>query len=636
MRTNSYNQGGMGLLPGSDPIFSSSTPLTERPVTKTRDRCYITRPRFPKTRSGRSGRSGTSDSMRACTPEDIPSPEELRLQWEQQAQFKGELQELSQSTKTRRGRRWWKTSSDDGQQTPEPVTRRISFNRFKRNNRNSDHSIDKDKKQAKDFSTRKWYSKQPVPFVNKPPGLEGMIVPPAFIPPGVNRVPTPPMFDTDGEVKGKLADFFFDVQGGTAPRGNKPKRPPGGYWDSDALLISLTSDIDLADDEEEEENEGPEGPSDEYARTPLHFELNGTPGLDPGGSSGYLTLSTMNPGIPSPVLKNEAVFRIPHDEVLDQRARTALARQEDEDRRKFEWMVPEHYPTSPLCPLHEMYNGPWTNLCYWHGKRQSDRIILKGEYASGRDKHGNLKPLGNTAKANAKNVAVFKKPVHDGGTVLFITVISPLILVLILLCLLSFHIRVGIRNRTAIYLATAVLAGYISLAWQLAELRIDGYGVTSAHSWCWQNDDEYWKLWEHAVFRKHVGQYGIGMCAVIGMSLAFYIALATLAVVINRWYAQLEAENVRMIDLDRSTDRAESGRALVAPPGEGSVTTIGASASPSSASDQSRSGVRTPEAAVKANEAHLATRPLVQGGDLDHRGDLGYRAIDGRRHDAGV
>jgi len=399
MGTQSRNQGGMGLLPGTDAIFSSSTPHNEQTAMRARDRCYISRPRFPRVRSGRSGRSGTSDSIPAYTPDGTHSSENLKMQWEQQIRTNKQLQELGQSMKNQRSRHWWH-SSDDGPQTPEPLLRRLSFNPFKRNNRSSDQPVDKDD-QTKQPRIRIWRSKQLAPNLNAHAKLERMAIPPVFIPPGVNRIPTPPMLDTEGEVKGKLADFFFDVQAGSIPR-RKPNATPGGFWDSDALLISLTSDISLGNDEEEEE--GPEGTNREPTHTPLYFDLVGTPPGTIAGetSGGYLGVATMNPGIPSPVLKREEFFRFQHEEsgILDHRTLTALARREEEDRRKFEWMVPEHLPTSPLCPLHEKYRGPWTGLCYWHGRRQSgSQAIKKGEYASGRDVNGNLKPYRNVGKA---------------------------------------------------------------------------------------------------------------------------------------------------------------------------------------------------------------------------------------------
>jgi hypothetical protein len=43
-----------------------------------------------------------------------------------------------------------------------------------------------------------------------------------------------------------------------------------------------------------------------------------------------------------------------------------------EARRKFEWIVPEHLPSSPLCPLHPKYQGGYSKgMCYWHPKKRS-------------------------------------------------------------------------------------------------------------------------------------------------------------------------------------------------------------------------------------------------------------------------
>jgi hypothetical protein len=203
-------------------------------------------------------------------------------------------------------------------------------------------------------------------------------------------VPTPPIFDSNGEVKGKLADFFFDVQGaGAMSSRNKPKSSPGGYWDSDALLMSLTSDIDNPEDEEEDE--GPEGPRSDFVNPPVDFgpsgtyELTVTPGNDASSGAGYLGVKP--PASPSlaatsPMLGHDGWYRI-HQSYFpstpDERTLTALARQEEEERRKFEWLVPEHLPNSPLCPLHPKYRGPSAGLCYWHGRR-SGAQIRKGEY----------------------------------------------------------------------------------------------------------------------------------------------------------------------------------------------------------------------------------------------------------------
>jgi hypothetical protein len=206
------------------------------------------------------------------------------------------------------------------------------------------------------------------------------------------------MFDANGEVKGKLADFFFDVQGSAVMNNRtKPKPNAGGYWDSDALLMSLSSDIDKHEDEEEEE--GPEGPRSDFMHTPVDFEPNGTPGLTAsmnsiqGNSASYLSVKP--PASPSlaassPMLGHDGWYRIHQSHIPgtpDERTLAVLARQEEEERRKFEWLVPEHLPNSPLCPLHSKYRGPSAGLCYWHGRRSGNKI-RKGEYDRARPKTG--------------------------------------------------------------------------------------------------------------------------------------------------------------------------------------------------------------------------------------------------------
>lgn len=389
------NHGGIGLLPDTDIIFSSQIPKFERPPPKVRDRCYISRPKSKRARSGRSDKSGTSasDSMLAQTPDGNRTPAEEKTFKEQQAQTKVELQKIASESKATRSRRWmWrgKTSSEDAPSSSpgptEPMSRRFSINPFRRSNRISDQTGAEATKQPASSPFRPSRGKHVPP----PTSLAHIHVPPAFIPPGVQRVPTPPMFDANGEVKGKLADFFFDVQGGGGMNiRTKPEPSPGGYWDSDALLMSLSSDIDNYEDEEKDE--GPEGPRSDFVYTAVDFEPNGTPGLTAtvnniqGNNSGYLSVKP--PASPSlaatsPMLGHDGWYRVHQShfpDAPDERTLTALAHQEEEERRKFEWLVPEHLPNSPLCPLHPKYKGPSAGLCYWHGRRSGNKI-RKGEY----------------------------------------------------------------------------------------------------------------------------------------------------------------------------------------------------------------------------------------------------------------
>ncbi|KAH6873352.1 hypothetical protein BKA58DRAFT_338002 [Alternaria rosae] len=389
------NKGALGLLPDTDAIFSSQSLKFERPPPKVRDRCYIDRPRSKRARSGRSGKSGTSasDSTLAQTPDGNWTLAEEKTYREQQARTKAELQQIASESKATRSRRWlWlnKTSSEDAPPSPGPaqsLSRRFSFNLFRRSNRISDQNTAEVTKQQTPFSFFPARGKQVHPVKS----LAQMHAPPAFIPPGLQRVPTPPMFDSNGEVKGKLADFFFDIHGGGAINArNKPKSSPGGYWDSDALLMSLTNDIDNPEDEGE--NEGPEGPPSEFINPPVDFGPSSLGGLtartsnEVGNAAGYLGVKP--PASPSlaatsPMLGHDGWYRIHqshYPDTPDERTLAALARQEEEERRKFEWLVPEHLPSSPLCPLHPKYRGPSADLCYWHGRRSGNEI-RKGEYA---------------------------------------------------------------------------------------------------------------------------------------------------------------------------------------------------------------------------------------------------------------
>ncbi|KAF1838287.1 hypothetical protein BDW02DRAFT_12314 [Decorospora gaudefroyi] len=383
-------RGGLGLLPGNDTVLSSQYPEYERPPTRIRDRCYISRPKFKRSRSGRSWRSNQSahsgsgsGSTAAQTPDSGWTTGEENMYQEQQARTRDALQQLDQHTSLNRSRRWqWRgrASSDEApSQTsgPDGTGRRFSINIFKRSKPISDQTGTESKHTRKSGKP----GKQP-----PTPSLAHMHVPPTFIPPGVHRVPTPPLFDAHGEVKGKLADFFFDVQGGAtgAPRrGNKKPTSPGGYWDSDALLMSLTSDIEP---DEEEEEEGPEGRRGGDTETRLNSETEARPGLvtvNSGSAVGYLGVKPPSSPVGTPMLGHDVWFRMHHDtDTPDERTLAMLARQEEEERRKFEWLVPEHLPNSPLCPLHAKYRGPSKGLCYWHGRRSGNEI-RKGEYSRG-------------------------------------------------------------------------------------------------------------------------------------------------------------------------------------------------------------------------------------------------------------
>lgn len=363
-----------GLLPGNDIIYSSQSPGIERSTQKARDRCYLSRPRF---RRSRSGRSGTSESTLAQTPDSNWVSDQGKARQEQHARTELELRQLGQTSKSTHGRRcrWtrpWNSetrSSDEMLQSPLPTGRRLSLNPFKRSARISDqNTTKKDDRQSPPL--RFWWARKHSITDEPPPmPLSNMPVPPAFVPPGLNRVPTPTSFDPNGDIKGKLADFFFDHGTGVGRR--KPKTGIPGHWDSDALLMSYLSPDKGADDDGSDE--GPEGPQTPAGAVhSFHIDQDpshGTPSLvmTPGGIQGNIWgYEAESPG------SQDAWFRNQQNESsLDDSAITALALREEDERRKFEWLIPEHLPNSVLCPLHPSYNGYSKGVCYWHVRKKS-------------------------------------------------------------------------------------------------------------------------------------------------------------------------------------------------------------------------------------------------------------------------
>lgn len=368
------NTHGSGLLPGDITLGSSQSPVFERSPTKARDRCYISRPRFGGSRSRHSGtsRSGTSESTLTRTSDGNWTSEDAQALKEHQMRTKEDLRQLGQSSKASRGRRqgwagrWTSTGSDSPAQTPDAVPdRRFSINLFRRSGGLSDQ-IDKGRKQQS-FYNLPWRRKNSIPSSNPPNTLAHMPLPPDFVPPGLSPVPTPPMFDVNSDVKGKLANFFFDMHGALGRK--RVVKNPGRVWDSDALLMSLQTDFDVDEDEEE----GPKGRVNNPS-PPIDFEPNHvTPGLMTG-PDGHLTSKGANLRYRMSSLGHQGPWlRMQRGEALDEQTLTAFALQESDERRKFEWLVPEHLPNSPLCPLHEKYRGPSFGICYWHGRGSNGR-----------------------------------------------------------------------------------------------------------------------------------------------------------------------------------------------------------------------------------------------------------------------
>jgi hypothetical protein len=377
------NRHGKGLLPGNDTLYSSQLPTLEQLPAKVRDRHHTGLPRLKRSRSGTS----VSDLNAGRKPDESLTLAEERMQ----ACTTTGLQEVAQDSKKSRMRRWrWKfmTSSEDAapSSVAEPSKRRLSINPFKRSNRLSDQA-------ALEMSRQNATSVHPTDHGQQDhhpsSPLAHMPVPPAFIPPGVNRVPTPPIYDANGEVQGKLAGFLFDFQS-SRMKGNrrKPQSSSEGYWDSDALLMSLSTDLTNLDNEDNEE--GPEGPLQNKLHSRSTFDKNNSHKPRTQSTQGFLGIKAPlghSLAVNSPMLGHDGWHRVNHEHdsgLRDSHTVAALARQEEEERRKFEWLVPEHLPNSPLCPLHDKYVGPSQGLCYWHGRRSGEHI-RGGEYARPED-----------------------------------------------------------------------------------------------------------------------------------------------------------------------------------------------------------------------------------------------------------
>jgi hypothetical protein len=248
-------------------------------------------------------------------------------------------------------------------QASDMSKRRFSINFFKRRQRFPDDT-DKKEKQPTSLTRPSWLRKMPLTSCSEPPtSLADMPVPPTFVPPGLQRVPTPTS-DAPAQIKGKLADFFFDMHGLQSTSRRKAKPSPGSIWDSDAILMSMEPDHDISD----ESDEAPEGrlepKSPQFHLGPVTDNPPGImlpPDLSPGAESQLGPPSSSSP----------LWFRMRHSDSSGDCNLTAAALKEADERRKFEWLVPEHLPNSPVCPLHAKYRGPSKGLCYWHGRESN-------------------------------------------------------------------------------------------------------------------------------------------------------------------------------------------------------------------------------------------------------------------------
>ncbi|KAF2684333.1 hypothetical protein K458DRAFT_388802 [Lentithecium fluviatile CBS 122367] len=351
--------GTPGLLPGNDPIVSSQTPRAEKPGGRTRYRRSLPL-RLGRTRSGRrtsedSPRSSDGDySVTAPLGEPIAIQHMEQAEQAHEAQTQEELKELGKRSRNRRLRwsgPWSSSGTAQPGDTPSPGRTSFSLTRMLKPKRSSQNADSSSKSSATDKALRR---RKQLADMEK---IANMPVPPVFVPPGTTRVTTPPTLDANGEVKGKLADFFFNIED---VQTHKPPPTPGGIWDSDAVLMPQIAGISPPTSESDESPQG-------IGTSPLISD-------DPAPGIAITTPNATYFNVPAtpPIFNtvgNETWYRMsktsPHRDSTQSTLRAA------EERAKLEWLIPEHLPNSPLCPQHPKYVGPSKGVCVFHGRRQS-------------------------------------------------------------------------------------------------------------------------------------------------------------------------------------------------------------------------------------------------------------------------
>ncbi|PSN69325.1 hypothetical protein BS50DRAFT_339642 [Corynespora cassiicola Philippines] len=353
-----------GILPGNDTFISSSSPKSEKHHPKARERYHVSGPRLKKKNSG----TAESDSSLAMTPDGNYSPAQLDFPSfdQRQLQTLAELKELGKTRRNHRSRWRWSGpwTSNDLAESPSSASSRpyFPFTRLLRSKYDNSDTPPSTSLQDKVAVEQCWGLKkrQSIPVrphtLYEPSQLDSMPVPPNFIPPGLQRVPTPPIYDSHGDLKGKLAGFFFDLQGL-----RRPKESPTaaqGIWDSDTLLMPLDPRLS----KKTSSDESPQGLSS-LSPTPLDFEYA------PMSGAGRSKAHVRYPSAPTPDAHGRADwFRLKLGEDTDA-----------DERAKNEWCTPEHLPGSPLCPLSDKYRGPSAGICVFHGRKSDATILEKGK-----------------------------------------------------------------------------------------------------------------------------------------------------------------------------------------------------------------------------------------------------------------
>jgi hypothetical protein len=152
------------------------------------------------------------------------------------------------------------------------------------------------------------------------------------------RIPTPPLAPIGVEFN--TGDMFTDTQRRIEAR---PTVKAGGLWDSDTLLMSQTRMLDSSDSEPESPNEIP------LARTAVS-----SPAM-PTGTEEWFRVQTLD------------------EEENDTGQFGRLEKGLDVSREQFDWIVPDHLPGSPLCPISPKHKSGGKGICVYHGRNKTHK-----------------------------------------------------------------------------------------------------------------------------------------------------------------------------------------------------------------------------------------------------------------------
>ncbi|KAF2489542.1 hypothetical protein BU16DRAFT_567714 [Lophium mytilinum] len=179
-------------------------------------------------------------------------------------------------------------------------------------------------------------AKTPPPF-SAPASVERDFNPFKFSPPEAVRIPTPP-HSLSSSVKFDTGDLFYDTQRRPTPKDTSKQ---GGVWDSDTLLMSQTRMFDTSGSEDDSPHEGP--PKD----------LDTPPG--PSGPAEWFRVQTLD------------------EEEHDTGNFGRLEMGVEVTREEFDWIVPDHLPGSPLCPLSPKHKSGGLGICVYHGRTKTHK-----------------------------------------------------------------------------------------------------------------------------------------------------------------------------------------------------------------------------------------------------------------------